>query len=654
MNKLMFTVLVLFFYICQVKAQVGINTDNSVPDPSAMLDIKSDSKGLLPPRMTHVQLNAIPNPADGLMVYCTDCGQNAAGAFFIRIYGVWSSFVSCIPAAAPLPKVHLPAVNQIIWKWDTVTGVTGYKWNTTNNFSLALDNGTATSKTETGLSCNTAYDRFVWAFNECGVSVPVTLTQATLTDSPASPAPGVHVPNATQIIWNWNTVAGATGYKWNTTNNYLTAVDMGLVTARTETGLLCNTVYTRYAWAYTACGISTPASLNQTTSLNPPASPVAGSHVPSPNQVVWNWNTVPGATGYKWNNTNNYATATNMGTAISKTETGLICNTAYARYVWAYSACGTSAPTSLNQTTSLNPPVSPVAGSHVPSPNQVVWNWYTVPGASGYKWNNANNYATATDMGAATSKTETGLACNTPYSRYVWAYSLCGVSNVVALAKSTSLCWSCGQQYTDARDLKIYNTVTIGSQCWMKENLNHGTRISGSQEQTPNGIVEKYCLNDLESNCTVYGAFYQWAEMVQYLNGATNVDSWNPVPAGNIQGVCPQGWHVPSDAEWTQLAESLGGEDVAGGKMKETGTTHWASPNSDATNSSGFTALGAGHRESDGSFISYLEYVNYWSNTEVSGVFSWSRAIGCGSGNLWSDSNYEKSKGFSVRCLKDS
>lgn len=149
--------------------------------------------------------------------------------------------------------------------------------------------------------------------------------------------------------------------------------------------------------------------------------------------------------------------------------------------------------------------------------------------------------------------------------------------------------------------------------------MNYGTRIDGAQEQADNSIPEKYCYNDLETNCTVYGGLYQWAEAVQYLNGASNTTSWNPVPTGNVQGICPAGWHLPSNDEWLAIE----------------------------------TTLGAGHRQLDGTFLVLMEYLNYWSATEVTPVYPWSRALGNWSTNLWSDSNYDKAKGFSIRCLKD-
>ena len=86
------------------------------------------------------------------------------------------------------------------------------------------------------------------------------------------------------------------------------------------------------------------------------------------------------------------------------------------------------------------PALTPSAGIHVPAETQIIWNWNTVPNATGYKWNTANNYAGATDMGGVTTKTETGLTCNTACTRYVWAYNTCGNSTQVTLTQTTSAC----------------------------------------------------------------------------------------------------------------------------------------------------------------------------------------------------------------------
>jgi uncharacterized protein (TIGR02145 family) len=123
-----------------------------------------------------------------------------------------------------------------------------------------------------------------------------------------------------------------------------------------------------------------------------------------------------------------------------------------------------------------------------------------------------------------------------------------------------------------------------------------------------------------------------------------------------VQGICTTGWHIPTDAEWTTLTTFLGFESVAGGKMKETGTTHWNSPNTSATNSSGFTGLPGGDRFDDGAFyvIGFNGY--FWSSTEFSPINSpinaWNRGLFYNTA-LISRTHNTKTYGFSVRCLKD-
>ena len=297
-------------------SQVGINNDGSQPDSSAILDVSATNKGIQIPRLTETQRNALL-PVAGLTIYNLTSDEIE----FFNGSGWRKLVVSIIPA--PEQGTHVPGLTQIVWNWNPVTGATGYKWNTTNNFGNATNMFAATTKTDTGLTCNTAYTRFAWAYGICGNSDPVTLTKSTLTNPPATPTAGTHVAAITQIQWKWNTVSGATGYKWNTTNSYSAATDIGTVTTMTETGLTSYTIYSRYVWAYSACGNSTSVILQDTTCGIPPSEPTAGTHVPSPGEIVWNWNPVSGATGYKWSISNSYASATNMGTAVTKTETGL-------------------------------------------------------------------------------------------------------------------------------------------------------------------------------------------------------------------------------------------------------------------------------------------------------------------------------------------
>jgi len=144
--------------------------------------------------------------------------------------------------------------------------------------------------------------------------------------------------------------------------------------------------------------------------------------------------------------------------------------------------------------------------------------------------------------------------------------------------------------YADCTDIdgNHYSTVhtaigTSSAQTWMAENLKVGVRINVSQSQTDNGIIEHFCYDDNDNNCFIYGGLYQWNEMMQYVD-----------TLGVIKGICPDGWHIPTIDEWSVLITYLGGTDIAGSKLKEIGNTHWLSPNNDATNECGFTALPGG------------------------------------------------------------
>ena len=227
-------------------------------------------------------------------------------------------------------------------------------------------------------------------------------------------------------------------------------------------------------------------------------------------------------------------------------------------------------------------------------------------------------------------------------------------SGIIAVNSGSFIC---GNLLSDSRDGKTYATVQIGSQCWMKENLNYGTRITGTTSQTNNGIHEKYCFNDLDSYCTLYGGLYQWGEMMNYTSASS--DS----PSGR-QGICPAGWHIPSNDEWCTLeayleppgncAQTSWTGTSIGGMLKETGTTHWNSPNTGATNASGFTAISSGTRGASGSFYNFGVACTIWTTSIYTPIPSlyWYRDIFNSHSDIFHGAN-DPSLGFSVRCVKD-
>ena len=194
-----------------------------------------------------------------------------------------------------------------------------------------------------------------------------------------------------------------------------------------------------------------------------------------------------------------------------------------------------------------------------------------------------------------------------------------------------------------------YKTVTIGKQVWMAENLkttkyNDGKTIPLVTDEKSWEVLTTpaYCWynNDATANKNKYGALYNWYTV-------------------NTKKLCPNGWHVPTDAEWTILTTYLGGESVAGGKLKETGTSHWESPNTGATNKSGFTALPGGFRNHDGTFGDFGSYVLifrsngcWWSSTEQSDFSAYYRRLYNTLISVYRSPS-DKHFGYSVRCLKD-
>ena len=191
-------------------------------------------------------------------------------------------------------------------------------------------------------------------------------------------------------------------------------------------------------------------------------------------------------------------------------------------------------------------------------------------------------------------------------------------------------------------DNNNYPVVMIGTQVWMAESLKTTKYNDGADIPLVTVAAEW-------SNRSTPGYCWYNNDEVTYKNTFGALYNWYTVNNGNI---CPTNWHVPSHAEWTILTDYLGGTSVAGGKLKETGTTHWNSPNSDATNESGFTALPGGTCRSTGEFGYIGNYGDWWSATEYDATRSWNRYLYYGFSEI-NSGLYTKDAGFCIRCLKD-
>lgn len=255
--------------------------------------------------------------------------------------------------------------------------------------------------------------------------------------------------------------------------------------------------------------------------------------------------------------------------------------------------------------------------------------WSTVPGPAA----DDNKTEDGSGRGAFTSVIS-GLSPETVY--YVRSYA----ANSAGLSYGNEVIFTSGP-LTDVEG-NTYNTVTIGNQVWMAENmrvtkLNNGTGIplledNDSWLQTDNPGYSWY-NNDENRYGATYGAMYNWY-------------------AVNTNMLCPDGWHVPTDTEWTILTDFLGGAETAGSKLKEAGTEHWTTPNADATNETGFSALPGGYRSNGGPFYSSGSRGSWYTSTAEDATYVWRRDMQYNhiSVDRW---NNNKNFGFSVRCIKD-
>jgi len=202
---------------------------------------------------------------------------------------------------------------------------------------------------------------------------------------------------------------------------------------------------------------------------------------------------------------------------------------------------------------------------------------------------------------------------------------------------------------------QVYHTIQIFSQCWLQENLNAGMMIPGLQEQTNNGILEKYCFNNAPDSCTKYGGLYMWNEMMQYTTQQ------------GARGICPPDWHLPTDEEWKilegsvdsqygiadpewDLAEVWRGYD-AGKNLKS--TSGWKY-NGNGNNLFGFSGLPGGYRFPFGIFGDFGYAGYWWTSTEDANSLlkSWNRILDYNRGGVHR-STFDKGYGYSVRCIRD-
>jgi len=272
---------------------------------------------------------------------------------------------------------------------------------------------------------------------------------------------------------------------------------------------------------------------------------------------------------------------------------------------------------------------------------------------AGIDWSTGTYFIkTETDPLGGTTYTITGTSqlLSVPYALYAKTAGASDAlqSQINMLKNSLAV----GGTITDVDNI-VYNTVKIGTQVWMAENLkttkyNDGTPIPNITDNSAWAALTIGAYSDYDntpSNSSIYGRLYNWYAVDN--NAATKVAS------NGGKNVCPTGWHIPNEAELTILTDYLGGIMVAGGKLKEAGTTHWLSPNIGATNETGFTSLPGGMRDDVGAYNVIGLGGIWWTSTENSTMHALYWWMLHEEAYLDNDDDNSKCSGYSVRCLRD-
>ncbi len=286
----------------------------------------------------------------------------------------------------------------------------------------------------------------------------------------------------------------------------------------------------------------------------------------------------------------------------------------------------------------LTPTLSSPANNATDVTIPVTLSWNTSSGAASYGLQVSTdsqfiNIVYDTNGLTTTNQQISGVSNSIKYYWHVNATNAHGTSEWSGSWRfTTRAIWTCGNSilYTG----RTYNTVQIGNQCWLKENLDVGTMIQESDTAKDNGEIEKYCYNNDTINCDTYGGLYQWNEAMKY----TIVEG--------AQGICPPGWHIPTLTEFQTLSTTVGGD---GNALKAIGQGDGEGA---GTNTSDFSALLSGIRHDEG-YFTYLNFNTlFWSSKGVDTYIASTMYLDYSHVAIGFGYDY-KDFGFSIRCLRD-
>jgi uncharacterized protein (TIGR02145 family) len=577
----------------------------------------------------------------------------------------------------------------------------GVCWSTSANPAITLTTktndgsgtGTFTSNI-TGLTAGTTYHVRAFATNAVGTAYgsDITFIAATTISAPAITTSGISGIAITTAIGggtvtsDGGAVVTARGVCWSSaTNPSLTdpkttdGAGTGLFVSNI-TGLTAGTTYHLRAYATNSVGTSYGFDIIFTTNTVPVIPSVTTAEITAVTQTSasggGNVTSDGGAAvterGVCWSTlanptiTDSKTTDTPGVGLFTSNMTGLTAGTTYHVRAYATNSMGTSYGSDITYTTNTVPVIPSVTTTSISAITQTTassgGNVTSDGGASiterGICYNTSSNPTIAHSKIVATGTTGTftsnltGLTAGTAY--YVKAYAINSVGtaygNEVLFTTTSSgggIIFNPGLTYGSVSDIdgNLYKTIAIGSQVWMAENLkttkyNDGSTIPNVTDNSAWAALTTGAYSDYANtpaNSSIYGRLYNW------YSAASN----------NPKNVCPTGWHVPTDAEWTILTVYLGGESIAGGKLKETGNTSWTIPNTGADNSTGFSAIPGGRRRQlDSNFDGGAYYGFWWSSTEQTIEAGYSREIAYDNSSFIRIWDYKRS-GLSIRCIQD-
>jgi len=567
--------------------------------------------------------------SSGAIYYYKIAAYNSWGA------GLQSSYVYVLDTPIGVTAAA-NSENSIIVSWSAVSDAAGYyiyRSESTYGTYAIIDSTVSgtTSHTDTSLSVGAIYYYKIAAYNSVGIGNQSSHVSATTQAAPDNVIAKTN--SVSSVIVNWDSVPGATEYyiyRSTSANDTYTQIGTSTKTSYINTSLSVGAIYYYKVAAYNSGWIGAQSSYASATTLSAPANIIATTN--SLSSITVDWDTVSNATGYyiyRSESTNSAYTLLDSTayTITSYTDISLSVSVAYYYKIAAYNNGGIGIQSSHVSAATLPAPSNVTATADSGS---IIVNWSAVSGVTGYYiYRNENDSDTAyTKVGTSTTTLyrDNNTSSDTTYYYKIAAYSNVGAGLQSSNAYATALPSIC--------DGQTYRTTVIGTQTWMAENLNCN-------------VVGSVCYDNEDANCETYGRLYDWATAMG-LDSSCSSTSCSDQMSSKRKGICPSGWHVPSDAEWQTLIDYAGGSSAAARSLKSMNIWHIFYNGTDAF---GFSALPGGLGYS-GSLFNVINDGGYWWTASEGNAYS-AYLQNIGNGNSVGKDLFNKGHLLSVRCLKD-